>query len=329
MHITQKISVIEHRLDTRPAVIGPARSVQVHQKAMLINRLAFWIESNLGNRRLMEIVVVLPCGRLVMQVEFDESCGREPSPRRLGIYGIIRTAADYSAACVLAALLAPVIAVLALLVKRASPGPVFYTQTRLGLNGRPFQIWKLRTMSHNCEAVTGPVWASLNDTRVTPIGRILRDTHLDELPQLWNVLRGEMSLIGPRPERPEIARRIEAAVPGFHLRLQIKPGLTGLAQLRLPADQDIAFVPRKLAQDLHYLQHQGALLDLYILLSTAFHVLGTVCMCVSKMLVKDAAPKALPAPVPPPQPAEAPVPSFLAATQREVPEMTGELTAAA
>src|SRR5208282_1754032 len=120
----------------------------------------------------------------------------ENSPSRAGVYATIRAAAELCAACALAALVAPVVAVLALLVKMSSAGPAFYTQTRLGLYGRPFQIWKLRTMSHNCEATTGPVWSDENDPRATAIGRILRDTHLDELPQLWNVLRGEMSLIG-------------------------------------------------------------------------------------------------------------------------------------
>jgi lipopolysaccharide/colanic/teichoic acid biosynthesis glycosyltransferase len=223
-----------------------------------------------------------------VEVEIEKFARREPS--RNERYGFIKTAGDFCTVCVLAVFAFPLIAVLALLVKRASPGPAFYKQTRLGLHGRPFQIWKLRTMSHNCEAASGPVWCGVNDSRVTPIGRVLRETHLDELPQLWNVLRGEMSLVGPRPERPEIARRIEVAVPGFSLRLQVKPGLTGLAQLRLPADQDIAYVPRKLAQDLHYMRHQGLLLDLYLVISTAFHVLGTACMCVSKLLVNKSVP---------------------------------------
>jgi lipopolysaccharide/colanic/teichoic acid biosynthesis glycosyltransferase len=207
-------------------------------------------------------------------------------------YPVLKTAADVLAACVLMLVAAPIVAVLAVLVKLASPGPAFYSQTRLGLRGRPFQIWKLRTMFHNCEAITGPVWSGKNDNRITPIGRILRDTHLDELPQLWNVLRGEMSLVGPRPERPGIARRIEAEVPGFGLRLLVKPGLTGLAQLRLPPDVDIADVPHKLAQDLFYLRHQGPLLDLLILISTAFHFVGAGCGCLSRMLLAAAAPSA-------------------------------------
>jgi lipopolysaccharide/colanic/teichoic acid biosynthesis glycosyltransferase len=229
-----------------------------------------------------------------LHVELDETFRRETSSRRAGKYHAIRTAVDFCAACVLAVLAAPVVVVLMLLVKLASPGPAFYAQTRLGLRGRPYRILKLRTMSHNCEAGTGPVWSRENDPRITPIGRILRDTHLDELPQLWNVLRGEMSLIGPRPERPEIARGIEAAVPGFSLRLQVRPGLTGLAQLRLPPDQDIDQVPNKLAQDLHYIRHQGPMLDLRILISTALHVIGAGCTCVSKVLLGEPARSAPP-----------------------------------
>jgi len=201
-----------------------------------------------------------------------------------------KSVVDVLVACVLMIVAVPIIAVLAILVKRASPGPAFYSQERMGRGGRPFQIWKLRTMLHNCEAITGPVWSGKNDDRVTHIGRILRDTHLDELPQLWNVLRGEMSLVGPRPERKEIARRIEIRLPEFGLRLLVKPGLTGLAQLRVPPDVDIANVPHKLAQDLFYLRHQGALLDLRILISTAFHFIGAGCACVSKMLLAGSDP---------------------------------------
>jgi len=225
-------------------------------------------------------------------VETSEICDRQTLPSQNKSYSGFKTVADILAACVLMLLAAPIVAVLAVLVKLASPGPAFYSQTRLGLGGRPFQIWKLRTMFHNCEAITGPVWSGKNDQRITPIGRILRDTHLDELPQLWNVLRGEMSLVGPRPERPGIAQRIEAEVPGFGLRLLVKPGLTGLAQLRLPPDEDIADVPHKLAQDLYYLRHQSPLLDLLILISTAFHFIGAGCVCLSRMLLAGAAPSA-------------------------------------
>jgi lipopolysaccharide/colanic/teichoic acid biosynthesis glycosyltransferase len=209
-----------------------------------------------------------------------------PGWKRVGV----KRAVDFVLASALMLVAAPIIAVLAILVKRASTGPAFYSQARMGLHGRPFRILKLRTMFDDCESVTGPVWSCKNDERITPIGRILRDTHLDELPQLWNVLRGDMSLVGPRPERAEIARRIETKVPEFALRLRVKPGVTGLAQLRVPADVDISSIPHKLAQDLYYLRHQSLLLDLRILISTGFSFVGAGCACMSEMLLAGSSP---------------------------------------
>jgi len=206
------------------------------------------------------------------------------------VYCRLKEVVEWFGAAALLIIFSPLLAVLAVMVKLASPGPAFYTQVRLGKDGRHFRIFKLRTMTHNCEAKTGPVWAALNDHRVTRLGRILRDTHLDELPQLCNVLRGEMSLIGPRPERPEIARRIEEILPEFARRLELKPGMTGLAQLRLPADTDIAQVQHKLAHDLFYLQHLGPLLDVRILASTVLHVLATGFGTLSRLLLAEAPP---------------------------------------
>lgn len=206
------------------------------------------------------------------------------------VYCRLKEVVEWFGAAALLVILSPLLAVLAAMVKLASPGPAFYTQVRLGKDGRHFRIFKLRTMTHNCEAKTGPVWAAVNDRRVTRLGRILRDTHLDELPQLCNVLRGEMSLIGPRPERPEIARRIEEILPDFARRLDVKPGMTGLAQLRLPADTDIAQIQHKLAHDLFYLQHLGPLLDVRILVSTVLHVLATGFGTLSRLLLVEAPP---------------------------------------
>src|SRR4051812_10014952 len=130
------------------------------------------------------------------------------------LYLAVKVATEWTLSLVLLVLTAPLIVLFAAAVKLTSPGPIFYLQTRLGLNGKTYRICKLRTMRHNCEAATGPVWAAQNDPRITPIGNVLRSTHMDELPQLWNVLCGDMSLIGPRPERPEIVARIERDVPG-------------------------------------------------------------------------------------------------------------------
>lgn len=183
---------------------------------------------------------------------------------------------DYGVA--LAALL-PVLVVIgfaALAVKLTSPGPVFYTQVRLGLGGRRYRIVKIRTMHHNVELKSGIQWAKTDDDRVTRIGRILRRTHVDELPQLFNVLMGDMSLVGPRPERPEViaAKGLERLVPGYGARLLVKPGVTGLAQVQLPPDSDVTSVRHKVVYDLYYVRNQGLLFDALLILGTVLKTLG-------------------------------------------------------
>jgi lipopolysaccharide/colanic/teichoic acid biosynthesis glycosyltransferase len=189
-------------------------------------------------------------------------------------YLACRAVADFVGGLVLLLLALPFLAAAAALVKLTSRGPALYSQTRLGKNGRPYTLYKLRTMVHNCEQLTGPRWATPHDPRVTPVGHFLRRTHIDELPQLWNVLRGEMSLIGPRPERPEFVPQLERAIPRYRDRLQVRPGITGLAQVQLPADTDLGSVRRKLAYDLYYLRHQGPWLDFQVLVCTACKLLG-------------------------------------------------------
>jgi lipopolysaccharide/colanic/teichoic acid biosynthesis glycosyltransferase len=198
-----------------------------------------------------------------------------PAPRRAGgWYLTLKTAAEFVIALVLLALTAPVMFLAALLVKLTSPGPAVYRQTRLGLGGRQYTILKLRTMYHDCERFTGACWSPEGDPRVTPVGRLLRATHLDELPQLFNILRGEMSLIGPRPERPEIVSRLQAVVPRYRERLAVRPGVTGLAQVQSPADTDLGTVRRKLAYDLYYIEGASFSLDVRIVLATALKMLG-------------------------------------------------------
>ena len=189
-----------------------------------------------------------------------------------GWYPAAKSFFDWILSAVLLVLLSPFIAVSALLVKLTSRGPAFYSQVRLGKNGLPFRIYKLRTMTHNCEHKTGAQWAIANDPRITRIGRVMRATHLDELPQLWNVLKGDMSLVGPRPERPEFVPQLEQAISHYRDRLDVRPGVTGLAQVQLPADTDIDSVRRKLAYDLYYIRHMGLWLDLKLIASTALHV---------------------------------------------------------
>ena len=177
---------------------------------------------------------------------------------------------EFAAALVLLLLLSPIIAVAAVAVKLTSPGPAFYRQTRLGRHGRPFRILKLRTMVHNAESKTGPVWSQVNDPRVTPLGRLLRATHVDEFPQLINVLLLQMSLVGPRPERPEFVRDLEFRLPGYCDRLNVRPGITGIAQLNLPPDSDLSSVRRKLIHDLYYVRYCSPWLDFQVVVFTGW-----------------------------------------------------------
>src|ERR1043165_8088430 len=166
-------------------------------------------------------------------------------------YELVKTLTDFGLAALLLVLTSPLVLLAAIAVKLTSTGPIFYSQTRVGRKGRPYAIYKIRTMYHNCEWQSGVCWSTKGDPRITPIGRFLRVTHIDELPQLWNVLRGEMSLVGPRPERPEFVPGLEKAIPHYRKRLSLRPGVTGLAQIQLPPDTDLDSVRIKLAYDLH------------------------------------------------------------------------------
>jgi len=166
------------------------------------------------------------------------------------------------------ALLAPLMALLAALIKLESQGPAIYRQRRLGRGLRPFEMLKFRSMINEAEQETGPVWAQANDPRCTVVGRVLRPLHLDELPQLVNVVRGEMSLVGPRPERPELADELLRTMPVYRKRLEVRPGITGWAQINQGYDREMDDVRRKLEYDLYYVKHCGPLFDTAILLRT-------------------------------------------------------------
>jgi lipopolysaccharide/colanic/teichoic acid biosynthesis glycosyltransferase len=189
-------------------------------------------------------------------------------------------------AVLLLVVLLPIMLLVALLVWLSSPGPVFYTQTRVGmdrrwrerdryderrrsdLGGAPFTILKFRTMCVDAERGTGEVWAAQNDPRITAVGRQLRRLRLDELPQLVNVLRGEMNLVGPRPERPGIFAELRRGITDYPKRQRAKPGITGLAQINQSYDSCLDDVARKVPLDLEYLARQGVREDLRILFLT-------------------------------------------------------------
>jgi exopolysaccharide biosynthesis polyprenyl glycosylphosphotransferase len=162
---------------------------------------------------------------------------------------------------------------LVLLIWLDSPGSIFYTQERMGLNGRVFRIYKFRSMVPDAEQKTGAIFSQRGDPRVTRMGRLMRKTRLDELPQLLNILRGDMSLIGPRPERPEHVQRLTQKIPFYRTRLVVRPGLTGWAQVRYGYGSDDEDALIKLQYDLYYIRHQSFLLDMNILVRTIGRVL--------------------------------------------------------
>jgi lipopolysaccharide/colanic/teichoic acid biosynthesis glycosyltransferase len=166
------------------------------------------------------------------------------------------------------ATLALLLPFLALAIKLDSPGPVFYYQPRLGQGGRVFHMIKLRSMGMDAEVGTGPRWAQAGDARVTRVGRLLRKTRLDEVPQLVNVVVGEMSIVGPRPERPAMVDLLAQEIPYYRTRLAVKPGLTGWAQVRYRYGSSVDDALRKLQYDLYYIRHQSLTLDVIILLRT-------------------------------------------------------------
>lgn len=179
---------------------------------------------------------------------------------------------DRAVAVILLVVILPILGVLALLVRLTSPGRAIFRQSRTGKDGRTFLIYKLRSMREDSERGTGAVWCQTNDPRVTPLGRVLRELHLDEFPQIFNVIKGDMSLIGPRPERPEFVEVLAKRIPGYMNRLAVPPGVTGLAQLNLPPDTNLESVRRKLVLDLEYVKHASLLLDLRILAYTAAYL---------------------------------------------------------
>ncbi len=159
-------------------------------------------------------------------------------------------------------------------VRLTSPGSAIYRQTRVGQYGEHFTMYKFRTMYENAERDTGPVWARKDDARVTPLGRILRRVRLDEMPQLWNVLKGEMSLVGPRPERPFFVEQHVGAIPLYSRRHRVKPGVTGLAQVKWRYDNDLDDVRQKLKYDLFYIENMSLRMDAKILLQTTRTAVG-------------------------------------------------------
>jgi sugar transferase (PEP-CTERM system associated) len=188
--------------------------------------------------------------------------------RKTRVLLVVKRLVDIAVAFVGLVLAMPILALLAIAVKLSSPGPVLYRQARVGQHGRIFHVYKLRSMRADAEAGTGAVWARRNDDRVTPIGRWMRRTRLDEIPQLWNVLAGNMSFVGPRPERPEFVRLLTERIPFYGQRHVVKPGLTGWAQVRYTYGASVEDTIEKLQYDLYYIKNLSIPFDLFIIFET-------------------------------------------------------------
>jgi exopolysaccharide biosynthesis polyprenyl glycosylphosphotransferase len=192
----------------------------------------------------------------------------------LRLYTVFKRSVDLAGALTGLLLLVILTPLVALVNALTSPGPLFFRQERVGQGGRTFHVLKFRSMHPGAETDTGPVWARPDDERVTPVGRLLRRAHLDELPQVVNVLGGEMSLVGPRPERPEFVDGLSRTIPFYRARHSVKPGITGWAQIHQDYGDSVAGAREKLEYDLYYIKHAGALLDSLIVLRTISRVLS-------------------------------------------------------
>ena len=180
---------------------------------------------------------------------------------------------DVSASLLLLTLTLPVLILTALLVKLTSHGPIFYRQERVGLGGKTFDVMKFRSMTVDAEADGVPQWAKKNDARVTTVGRVIRTTRIDEIPQIFNVLKGDMSFVGPRPERPFFVEQLGEKIPYYHERHRVKPGITGWAQLNYPYGASEEDSRKKLEYDLYYIKNYSVFLDFLILIQTVRVVL--------------------------------------------------------
>lgn len=206
-------------------------------------------------------------GRVDIRTLRREELAKGAATRAPGALRFMKRAFDILAGACLIIFLAPLLLVTAIAIRLETPGPVLYRQRRVGLDGREFEIYKFRSMREDAEK-DGARWAAANDDRITRVGRLIRRTRIDEIPQAINILRGEMSFVGPRPERPEFVRLLEKEIPHYHARHIVKPGITGWAQVQHEYTASVEGARDKLAYDLFYIKHFSPLLDLLIVLMT-------------------------------------------------------------
>jgi exopolysaccharide biosynthesis polyprenyl glycosylphosphotransferase len=199
--------------------------------------------------------------------DVDETWLLEHVSRKHGVYAELQDLLTYAAAIFLQLALVPLELLIALAVKLTSRGPVIYSHTRTGRDGKPFTLYKFRSMYRDAERA-GPQWSGARDPRITPVGRFIRATHLDELPQIVNILRGELAFVGPRPERPEFEEKLVKEIPHYRVRQLVKPGITGWAQISYRYGASVEDSREKLQYDLHYLRHRSLIMDIFVMLKT-------------------------------------------------------------
>jgi len=268
---------------TAPDGIGDAGRLEEVAARLKVDRIVVAVTERRGNYPVGELLRLRTGGVQVVEWPefFEKLCGRIPVDNLPPSYFIFsegfrksrvvlaaRRVLSLATAAAALVVLSPVLLVVAAAIKIDSPGPVLYRQDRVGYRGRVFRIVKFRSMRQDAEGNGGPRWAVKGDPRVTRVGRFLRMTRLDELPQLWNVLRGDLDLVGPRPERPQFVEQLEALIPYYALRHTVRPGLTGWAQVCFSYCGSIEESREKLQYDLFYIKNMSLKLDLLILLRT-------------------------------------------------------------
>jgi len=268
--------------DGNNAVLGVQQSLKEHCLALQIDEVVTCIGGKISDVAMRELMECLSLGvrvsdfpnfveRNFFQVPVENIRGEWFLQADLELthpfYLAVKRGIDVAAALIGLFLGGPALLLAAVAIKLESGGPFFYSQTRTGLHDQPFKIWKLRSMRVDAEK-HGPKWAAGADERITRTGKILRKTRLDEVPQFWNILRGEMSLVGPRPERPEFVEKLAQEIPFYGQRHLVKPGLTGWAQINYPYGASTEDALNKLKYDLYYIKHSSPGLDLQIILRT-------------------------------------------------------------
>ena len=255
----QKVHRVIVAMPDRRGTIPMQELLDLRMQGVKIEEAASWLERISGK---IEVENLYPSWLV-----FGEGFRRSP------VFRLIRRAISVVISLIGLVIALPLFPLIVLAIRLDSEGPVFYTQTRVGKGGRPFTLVKFRTMRHDAEAANGAQWASNNDPRVTRVGRFLRFSRLDEIPQLWCVLKGDMAFVGPRPERPEFVEWLSREIPYYGVRHMVRPGLTGWAQVKYKYGSTVEDAREKLQYDLFYMKNASIGLDLLIMFQTIKTVL--------------------------------------------------------